>query len=309
MGREVDEFVGELEHETDLRNLLDGKTYAERDIKTLIRGRSAPAATKLVTQQEREEEEEREQGKEKERELVEEHEHGEEQREIVEERKSLLQHPPLRQDTHETPLTSHWVKAPVDEAKAQAMAQAKAAQQLLRAMGGPEIVYSSARKEFRKRHPGESEMALRMGRARAMRSDAGASRALGEYFAGAHSAVSEHSPSLPFAKERVWTLGTEKADMNNYFDNLEAKTEKHVKEITNVHHAVEPSTKWQDGLESRDLVSGDEHLLADAWSKDARVALNTGPKAKAVLGQAAKVLTMARSDLQRWKSAQPGSLH
>ena len=68
-------------------------------------------------------------------------------------------------------------------------------------------------------------------------------------------------------------------------------------------------TKWQDGLESRDLVSGDQHLLADAWSKDARVALNTGPKAKAVLGQAAKVLAMTRSDLQRWKSAQPGSLH
>ena len=304
----MDEFVGELEHETDLRNLLDGKTYAERDIKNLIRGRSAPAATQLVTHQEREEEEEREQGKEEERELVEEHEHGEEQRELVEERKDLRQHPPLRQDTHETPLSSHWVKAPVDEAKAQAKAQ-KAAQQLLRAMGGPEIVYSSASKEFRKRHPGESAMALRMGRARAMRSDAGASRELGHYFAGAHSAVSEHSAFLPFAKERVWTLGTEKADMNNYFDNLEAKTEKHVKEITNVHHAVEPSTKWQDGLESRDLVSGDQHLLADAWSKDARVALNTGPKAKAVLGQAAKVLAMTRSDLQRWKSAQPGSLH
>jgi hypothetical protein len=105
--------------------------------------------------------------------------------------------------------------------------------------------------------------------------------------------------------------------MNNYFDTLEAKTEKHVKEITNVHHAVEPSTKWQDGLESRDLVSGDEHLLADAWSKDARVDTVLGLKdaafvpkaAKAVLGQAAKVLAMTRSDLQRWKSAQPGSLH
>lgn len=65
----------------------------------------------------------------------------------------------------------------------------------------------------------------------------GASRQLARYFAGAHSAVSVHPPGAPFAQARLWTLGTEKADMNHYFDKLAKQTESHVREIRNLHRA------------------------------------------------------------------------
>ena len=257
MGKSLDKFVGDVEHETDFRNLLSGKTYAERDIKSMIRGKSAPPAA---------------------------------QDKPMASRGALKSSAPKAE--HETPLKSHWVKAPHAEP---VKTTAQVVQETLRALGGPEVVYSASKK-LRRRHAAASPGALRMHRARAMRTDAGASRELGTYFAHAHSAVSEQSAAVPFAKERVWTLGTEKADMNNYFDNLEARTEKHVQEITNVHHAVEPSTKWQDGLESR----------AD---RAQRLLQGDGHQAKAVLGQAANVLSLARSDLHRWKRAQPGTLH
>ena len=64
-----------------------------------------------------------------------------------------------------------------------------------------------------------------------------ASRELGRYFSRAHSAVSVHPRAEPFAHDRLWTVGTEKADMNSYFDKLAKKTESHIAEIRHLHSA------------------------------------------------------------------------
>lgn len=119
----------------------------------------------------------------------------------------------------------------------------------------------------------------------------GASRELGRYFAKAHSAVSVHPRAAPFAKDRLWTVGTEKADMNNYFDKLAKNTESHIAEMQHLHHAVEPSTAWQDGLERRD-------------SEMTAHASGSGGSSK-IMRQAARVLSLARSDLRNWKHAHP----
>ena len=116
----------------------------------------------------------------------------------------------------------------------------------------------------------------------------GASRELGRYFAKAHSAVSQHPRATPFAQDRLWTVGTEKADMNNYFDKLAKNTERHIAEMQHLHHAVEPSTAWQDGLERRDSeVAAQAHTSGN------------------IMRQAARLLSWARSDLRNWKHAHP----
>jgi hypothetical protein len=64
-----------------------------------------------------------------------------------------------------------------------------------------------------------------------------ASRELGRYFSRAHSAAAVHPHTDPFAHDRLWTLDTEKADMNSYFDKLAKKTESHIAEIRHLHSA------------------------------------------------------------------------
>jgi len=77
--------------------------------------------------------------------------------------------------------------------------------------------------------------------------------------------------------------------------HAQEKTEKHVAEVTHLHHAVEPSTAWQDGLER-------------ATDMPTPLALARGSGAAGthnVLERAAQVLNWARSDLSHWKEANP----
>ena len=167
MGKDLDTWVGEVRHETDFRNLLSGNTYAEKDIQTLIHGKSV-AADKPSRKTAK---------------------HSKIQSSIPSHKVSegqentMVSHSsPARVIDHETPLTKHWVKAPAAE-------KVMSAQQQLRALGGPEIVYHVGKMLHRHSSLPLSQAAIRARRARAMRSDADASRVLGNYFARAHSTV------------------------------------------------------------------------------------------------------------------------
>jgi len=273
MGKDVDRFVADVEHETDFRNILGGRTYAEKDIQGLIHGTHSKSSGAAAD----------EKGRKTATKIS-----GESSAPGKASRGVLTAQPAVEEK--ETPLASHWVQAPVVKKVKTPQEQLRA---LVRKEGGPEIVYQaslSKQRHARSAHP--SPAVLRARRAHAMRTDEGASRELGNYFAHAHSAVAEHVRAVPFAHDRLWTVGTEKADMNNYFDSLQTKTLRHVKEINNLHKAVEPSTAWQDGFER-------------SQDRPTRVLSTNSGQQHVVMTQAANILKLANSDLKSWKHAHP----
>ena len=148
MGAQLDSFLGDVEHETDFRNLLDGKTYAERNLKRMIHGSKTSAPGAAASNEKK----------------TSTHKHSDSKHSKPDKAsRGALSAQAAAGEESETPLAAHWVQAP-PQAKPQ---RAESGQQQLRALGGPQIIYEAS-KALRGR-VGLSPAALRAHRAHDMR--------------------------------------------------------------------------------------------------------------------------------------------
>lgn len=120
MGKTVDNWLSDVEYETDVGNILNGRTHVERDIQSLIHEKPGTAGRKAV---------------------VSSNSKGKELRGALKAAAAADGKPNMggsraaKSDAAETPLAKHWVQAP-----AKKRAPVKTAQEQLRDLGGPEIV-------------------------------------------------------------------------------------------------------------------------------------------------------------------------
>ena len=132
MGKTVDTWLGEVEHETDVGNLLRGRTHLERDVQSFIRGKPGTANSRktLVSSHDKDGKNDKSmRGSLKATAKVDKPQAPETAASGAVTAKSAAD---------ENSAGKHWVAPPVEKKK-----PVKTAQEQLRALGGPEIVCKS----------------------------------------------------------------------------------------------------------------------------------------------------------------------